>query len=555
MTVLAHGGAQQGELAASYRAAGEWGTLTIAGALRASADRRPDSPALAAPDSALSYRELDERSDRMALGLLRSGLDRGAAVIFQMGTEIETVVAFYGVLKAGLVPVCSIPNHRLHEVSLIAGATRARAHIFQADYRNYDLTTLSAELAERCPEVATRIVARGAADGGTLSLDALCATGDAAEARHAVDAVQAAIDPESIAVFQLSGGTTGVPKIIPHTHATYLSAARRWAGNLHWNEESVNLHFLPVMHHAGLGTMLLPTHVVGGLAVLCRQIEAKAIVDLIERHRVTWMHFNLAAYEPLIAYAAGHECDFSSVTHFSWTFIRPEMSAQAEHLLGATVVGGFGMGEGVHLSSRRDDPDAIRRFTVGSEIGALDEVKVLQPDSEAPTPAGELGELVFRGPSVIRGYYEAPEVNLTAFTSDGFLRSGDLGRALTIEGRLVYTIEGRLKDQISRGGEKFMAAELEALLAQHPDVSEVVAVGMPDARLGERVCTFVVLARGVDVEPDELQRRFVAYLDALQVAKFKWPERVEIVDAIPKTGIGKPLKHVLRERLVVQTKE
>jgi 2,3-dihydroxybenzoate-AMP ligase len=541
--------------AAAYREAGEWGRSTIAGALRASAERRPDAPALASPETVLTYRELDERSDRMALGLLRRGLGRGTAVIFQMGTEVETVVAFYGVLKAGLVPVCSIPNHRLHEVSLIAAATGARAHLFQGDYRNYDLTTLSAELAERCPDVTTRIVARGTVADGTIALDELCATGDAATARAAVDAVQAELDPESIAVFQLSGGTTGVPKIIPHTHATSLSAARRWSANLQWNEQSVNLHFLPIMHHAGLGTMLLPTHVVGGLAVLCRQIDAATIVGLVERHRVTWMHFNLAAYEPLIAYAAEHECDFGSVTHFSWTFIRPEMSAKAEELLGATVVGSFGMGEGVHLSCRRDDADAIRRFTVGSEIGAHDEVTLLQPDSEEPTPAGELGELCFRGPSVITGYFEAPEVNATAFTSDGFLRSGDLGRALTIEGRLVYTIEGRLKDQISRGGEKFMAAELEALLAQHPDVSEVVAVGMPDARLGERVAVFVVPATGAPTDPEALRRGFVSYLDGLQVAKFKWPERVEVVDSIPKTGIGKPLKHVLRERLVTQETE
>jgi non-ribosomal peptide synthetase component E (peptide arylation enzyme) len=290
-------------------------------------------------------------------------------------------------------------------------------------------------------------------------------------------------------VFQLSGGTTGVPKIIPHTHATYLSAARRWSSNLGWNEQSVNLHFLPIMHHAGLGTMLLPTHVVGGLAVLSRQIDARTIVELIERHRVTWMHFNLAAYEPLIAYAADHECDFSSVTHFSWTFIRPEMSAKAEELLGATVVGSFGMGEGVHLSCRRDDPAAIRRHTVGSEIGAHDEVRVLQPDSEEP-PAGVRRAGVPR-PSVIRGYYQAPEVNATAHQR----RLPARRPALTIEGRSVYTIEGRLKDQISRGGEKFMAAELEALLAQHPDVSEVVAVGMPDARLGERVAVFVVPGR------------------------------------------------------------
>jgi non-ribosomal peptide synthetase component E (peptide arylation enzyme) len=218
-------------------------------------------------------------------------------------------------------------------------------------------------------------------------------------------------------------------------------------------------------------------------------------------------------------------------------------------------VGSFGMGEGVHLSCRRDDPAAVRLHTVGSEIGAQDEVKVLVPDTEDPAVPGDLGELCFRGPSVIRGYYQAPEVNATAFTSDGFLRSGDLGRELTIEGRTVFTVEGRLKDQISRGGEKFMSAELETLLAQHPDVREVVAVGMPDARLGERVAVFVVPADGVTADGPELQRRFVAHLDQLQVAKFKWPERVEVVTEIPKTGIGKPLKHVLRDRLVSKETE
>jgi 2,3-dihydroxybenzoate-AMP ligase len=263
----------------------------------------------------------------------------------------------------------------------------------------------------------------------------------------------------------------------------------------------------------------------------------------------------MALLEPLAAHAAAHECDFSSVTHFSWTFIRPELSARAEEILGATAVGSFGMGEGVHLSARRDDPASIRLHTVGGTIGPLDEARVLVPDTEEPAGLGEIGELVFRGPSVIRGYHEADEVNRTAFTSDGFLRSGDLGRALEIDGRLVFTVEGRLKDQISRGGEKFMAAELEALLQAHPDVAEAVAVGMPDARLGERVCVFVVRAAGVHASSEELQERFVRHLDDLQVAKFKWPERVEVVDVIPKTGIGKPLKHVLRDSLVPRETE
>ena len=540
---------------ASSRAAGEWGTVTLGDMLHLQAVRRPDAPAIADADHVLTYRRLDERTDRLALGLLRTGLQRGDAVVFQAGNEVDTVVMFYGVLKAGLVPVCSIPNHRLHEIGLIAAATRAKAHFVQAGYRNYDLTGLSEQLVERCPEVRVRIVAGGDGGPGTVSFDALCDTGSADEARATVAAVQHELSADDIAVFQLSGGTTGVPKIIPHTHATYQSVAARWSTNLQWDERSVNLHFLPVMHHAGLGTAVVPTHFVGGLLVLARQLDPALITELIARHRVTWMHFNMALLEPLATHMASNTCDVSSVTHFSWTFIRPELSARAEQLLDAVAVGSFGMGEGVHLSARRDDPASVRLHTCGSTIGAHDEVKVLEPETEREVPLGDIGEFAFRGPSVIRAYFENADANASSFTSDGFLRSGDLGRSAIIDGRLVHTVEGRLKDQISRGGEKFMAAELEALLANHPDVREVVAVGAPDPRFGERVCVFVVRKDGVTADPAELQRRFVAYLDDLQVAKFKWPERVEIVDEIPKTGINKPLKHVLRERLVLASKE
>lgn len=539
------------DVVARYREAGELGVVTIADMLHAQALQRPDAPALASPEVLLTYHELDQRSDCLALNLLGLGLPRGASVVFQMGTEVDTIVAWYGVLKAGLVPVCSIPNHRLNEVRQIATATRARAHIYQANYRNYDLAALSEQLADVCPDVSVRIVALGPASGDVLALDDLYVA-DPTEARAAVEAVQRELSADSIAVFQLSGGTTGVPKVIPHTHATYLSVAKRWSSNLQWDERSVNLHFLPIMHHAGLGTAMLPTHFVGGLSVLCRQLDAAVIADLIQRYGVTWMHFNMAALQPLLDHSAEHPTDFSSVTHFSWTFIRPELSAQAERLLGAVAVGSFGMGEGVHLSARRDDSGEIRRTTVGAEIGAHDEVRVLDPDSEREVSDGELGELVFRGPSVIRGYYENPEVNATSFTTDGFLRSGDLGRAVTIDGRRVFTVEGRQKDQISRGGEKFMAAELELLLGALPDVREVVAVGMPDPGLGERCCVFVVRAPGVTSSAEDLRRQFIAHLDELQVAKFKWPERVELIDEVPKSGINKVLKHVLRDGLIAR---
>jgi 2,3-dihydroxybenzoate-AMP ligase len=532
----------------SYRESGEWQHATIVAAVQTAVRDRQDALAIATVEGALSHRELDVGSDRLALGLLNAGLEPGDAVVFQVGNELESVVAFYGVLKAGLRPVCSIPNHRLHEVGHIAVASGARAHLFQGDYRNYDLAGLSTALAAEAQGIAIRIVTRGAADGA-VALTGLIEASPAGEARRAVAEIQASLDPEGIALFQLSGGTTGVPKVIPHSHVGYASAARRWARNLRWDEDTVTLHFLPIMHHAGLCTALLPAHLVGGGAVLARSVDAELIEALVSRHRVSWLHFNLAAYEPLQALAAARPCDFSSLTHFSWTFTRPELSRQAEQLLGATAVGSFGMGEGVHLSARRDDPAEIRRFTVGSTIGAHDLVKILGPGTENEVAEGEVGELCFKGPSVIEGYYHAPDVDRTSFTSDGFLRSGDLGRARTINGRRCFTIEGRLKDQISRGGEKLMATELELLLLEHPAVAEVAAVGITDAGLGERVGVFVVLAPGTAaLDPEALRQDLVRFLDDRQVAKFKWPERLWLLDELPRTAINKVKKDELRAR-------
>ena len=533
-----------GAEAQRYRASGEWGDHTIVGVLRGHAARRPAALAVATIEGALTYAELDRRSDAVALGLIDAGLQPGDPVIFQMGNELETVIALYGALKAGLIPVCSIPNHRLHEVTQIALATGARAHIFQADYRTYDLASLSSELVERCPDIAVRVVTRGESSPGVWSLDELTGGVDPDRARAVVDEIQRQLSPEGVALFQLSGGTTGVPKVIPHTHAGYLSIASRWSRNFGWDERTVTLHFLPVMHHAGLGTVMVPTHFAGGTVVLGRSVDAELLVGLIERYRVTWMHFNMAAFRPLVEYSARVDCDFSSIKHFMWVFVRPEMSAQAEQMLGATAIGSFGAGEGVHLSARPDDPPEIRRYTAGSTIGAHDEVVVRHPDTEEPVPDGEAGELTFRGPSVIRSYL-SPEHSAKAFTSDGFYRSGDLGHVEMIAGRRCYVVDGRLKDQISRGGEKVMAAELELLLHDHPEVREVAAIGMPDPALGERICA-VVVPEVADVDPEELRKRLVEHLDKRDVAKFKWPERVVLVDELPKTGVGKVRKDVLR---------
>jgi non-ribosomal peptide synthetase component E (peptide arylation enzyme) len=201
----------------------------------------------------------------------------------------------------------------------------------------------------------------------------------------------------------------------------------------------------------------------------------------------------------------------------------------------------FGMGEGLFLTTRPGAPRAARASTVGTPLSVFDEVRILAPDTEDEQPDGEIGELCCRGPYTLRGYLDAPEHNARAFTSDGFYRTGDLAVVQVIGGERYIAIEGRIKDLINRGGEKISAEEVELLLLRHPRVRHAAVVAMPDSRLGERTCAFLV----VDGEPLTLldvQEHFAR----LQVAKFKWPEHIEHLAEIPRTLVGKVDKRRLQ---------
>jgi 2,3-dihydroxybenzoate-AMP ligase len=194
----------------------------------------------------------------------------------------------------------------------------------------------------------------------------------------------------------------------------------------------------------------------------------------------------------------------------------------------------FGMGEGLFLTTRPGAPRTARLATVGTPMSALDEVRILEPGTETEVAEGEVGELCCRGPYTLRGYYDAAEHNARAFTPDGFYRTGDLAALKEIDGERYVSIEGRIKDLINRGGEKINAEEVELLLLRHPRIAAAAVVAMPDPRLGERTCAYVVV-EGAGLDLPEVQEHFAA----LEVAKFKWPERIELLPEIPRTLVGK----------------
>ncbi|MFG1926036.1 (2,3-dihydroxybenzoyl)adenylate synthase [Cryptosporangium sp. NPDC048952] len=518
-----------------YRDAGAWGTLSLAAEFRSVAERAPDREAVVAPEGRLTYRELDERADRLALGLVELGLEPGGRVVLQIGNRLTSVVAWYGLLKAGLVPVCSLPVHREHEIGAIGRKTSAVAHLVEAGGR-FDLVEFA--LQQRIGTTLTL----GAVDGPNRVED-LIEQADPSVARKVVDRIQAEIHPDEVAVFQLSGGTTGVPKVIPRLHAEYWYNARAYAEASGWDETTRNGHLIPVIHNAGIVCGVHAPHSVGGCLLLTTptldealpMLAAEGVTDVLFGHG----HYGAVAH-PAFAQLVP---SLRRVVLSGAKVPLPLFEALEEHGLWTGQL--FGMGEGFFALSSAESPREARLTTVGTPISLLDEFRVLDPSSEQELPDGEVGELACRGPYTLRGYYDAPDVNSVAFTSDGFYRTGDLVAVRTFGTERALSIEGRLKDVINRGGEKISAEEVEVLLLRHPGIREAAIVAMPDERLGERSCAYLVPTRDPLTLTD-----IQAHLAALGVAKFKWPERLEWVPSLPKTAVGKLDKKLLHRRIV-----
>lgn len=525
-----------------YRAAGLWGERTIAEEFRLVASTFPNHEAVVDRDRRLTYRELDDNSEAIAHGLYDAGLRQGDCVLLQVGNTVGTVEIFYGLIKAGLIPVCTLQAHGHHEIDTIAAEVGARAHVIDLSERTVERVRFATEVRERIPSITHLIqVSPGesALPGGdaTLTIDELRGT----IYREPMSESQVSVGPDDLAVIQLSGGTSGTPKMIPRLHAEYWYNGRATAERWEVTSRDRIAHVIPVVHNAGVHAALLPAHSTGAALVLDSLSRGLDVFDTLATEHVTGMLMS-----PTFLEGAKHPQLEKALSGLRW--ISMSGSAVPESMfnwltdLGVTVGQNFGMTEGIVLATPLDAPDELRRHTVGFPISPYDEVKVVDPaDPTTELPLGEPGELIARGPYTIRGYLNAPEHDAKMFTSDGFYRTGDVVAAVEIGGVRAYRVEGRIKDFIMRGGEKVNASEIEGLLLEHPRILAAAAVAMPDLRLGQRTCAFVVSVDGSDITLDEVRTHFANY----EVAKFKWPERVENRAVLPRTGVGKIAKRVL----------
>ena len=527
------------ERAAASLANGSWVASTVGDALRGSAMRHPDRAAFISDERTLSYREFDETTERLAAALLDLGLATGDRAIFQLGTSIETAIVLLACFKAGIVPVCSLPQHREVEIGQLTQQSGARGYFVQADFNNFDLVGFAAGMVEKHATLKHLVVVHGAAAGAS-SMQALIDGMPLAAARERLSHLP--LGSEDVLSFQLSGGTTGVPKIIPRFHAEYLGHSASWMRRYRITAESRVIWSLPLLHNAGQLYALIPTAAFGVTTVLIPKVDIRRMLELIEQHRVTHA-LSIGPIAPqLLAYTDIARHDLSSLQLFA-TMSRAD---NLEKHLGLPCSNLYGITEGLLLGSPADAPAFARHHTQGASGCVHDEIRLLVPESETPSAPGEMGEMCFRGPSSLTGFFGNPEANAKAFTADGFYRTGDMMTAHVVDGLTCYTFEGRLRDNINRGGEKIGCEEVEGFTSQHPAVADAKLVAMPDPYYGEKACVYIVPRPGMTV-PDV--KALGAFLVGLGLAKYKCPERIEVVDSFPLTRVGKVDKPALKQRI------
>ncbi len=535
------------DLAARYRALGYWEGRSLGDRLWEVADGFADRMALVDGASRFTYRELTDRADLAGARLLAAGLRRGDRLVVQLPNGWQFVVLTLACLRAGIAPVMALPGHRQHELGHLVALSEARAIAVPAVHRDFDHEALAHELRDLSESLEIVLTSGGVVRDGSLDLDAMCALAnddvELAEARAELEGRAPAAD--SIALFLLSGGTTGLPKLIPRVHEEYVYNALASAAVSGFGDDSVYLVALPAGHNFPFGCPgLIGTLLHGGRVVMVETPEPERAFEAIEQESVTHVAAVPAVAQRWIDHAAGTDRDLSSlrVLQVGGARIAEEVARRVTPALGCRLQQVFGMAEGLLNYTRLDDSDDIVLTTQGRPMCPDDEVRLVDPE-DREVPQGQPGSLLTRGPYTLRGYYRADEHNTRAFTPDGWYRTGDICRA---DARGNLTVEGRDKDMINRGGEKVSAEEVENLLYALPQVRRCAAVAMPDPVLGERICVYVVTDGSTAVTLDDLR---AAVLDQ-GAARFKLPEHLVIVDELPFTKVGKIDKRSLREDIV-----
>lgn len=522
----------------TYNREGWWPGLTFGDILDRAAERYPDKAAFIDTTHRLTYAQTRDLANKAAIALIDMGLSPTDRVLLQLPNWNEFAVVFFGIQKAGAIDTLLIDRYRPYEIGHLSRLSEATTWIVAEKYQKIDYLPIIDEVLVENPLIKTVILVRGSADSPYLSLEKLI-DGVQLTAENLDRLSQRRPDPMQVAHMGPTGGTTGLPKIVPRTHNDLICGSEYCARAWDMSEKDISLIAGPIGHDLSFSKGFLGSVLTGGTTVFLDSVDLDDICRTIEKEKVTTVVWVPTLARRLVSFERLADYDLSSLQrmHCGGGVSQPDLIRDVRDKLGCRYHNGYGATEGMTTLTRADDSLETILNTVGKPTCPHDTYKVVDFNGRQ-LPAGSSGELLIKGPGVFTGYYKNPEENEKAFTADGFFKTGD---AAKIDEEGYVTLTGRIKEMINRGGESISAVEIERLISDHPDVQFVAVVPMPDKDLGERACAYVQALPGVSLDFEAI----IAFLKSRHVSVLLLPERIEFVEEIPLTKAGKMDKQAL----------
>jgi 2,3-dihydroxybenzoate-AMP ligase len=520
-----------------YIANGWWRNVTFGYALDEVAEKYPDKEAFVDNKVRLTFTQLRETINRLAANLVELGIVKGDRVLLQLPNWSEFLFSFYALQKIGVPAVLMLPRHGLREIDHFSCMTKAKAWIMPENYHKTNYIPVIVQALKSNPTLKHIIIVRGRENSSFISFDKLL-NGRTPDRKPQI--IGNGPEASDVAFIMPTGGTTGLPKAVPRTHNSAICDAWYRTEAREQGKDEICLLSVPLEHNLGLAAMN-GTILTGGKLVFLDSTKPEDFCETIEKEKVTCA--------PLVPTLLSRLVNFSNLDNYDLRSLRalyvggaktpPDIIRAVHKRMGNIYICAFGMSEGTGCTTRLDDNLDVILNSVGKPCCPHDDYRIVD-DEGREVPVNTEGELIVKGPSIFFGYLNNPEENARAFTKEGYFITGD--RAV-IDENGYFRITGRSKDIIIRGGENISPADIEVMIREHPKVEDIAVIGIPDEEFGERVCAYIKTKGDTTISLSDI----TGFLSEQGASVLQLPERVEIIDNIPLTNIGKPDKKALKE--------
>jgi 2,3-dihydroxybenzoate-AMP ligase len=536
-----------------YLDRGYWDELSIPDILRRNAEHYPDKEAVVDSETRLTWAELEERANRIAVGLLKSGMKRDQAVMAQLPSSATSILLLLACHRAGLLCCFSPMTFRYNELKHIATTIKAVAVVTPWEYRGVNYLTMAREIARDGPELTPFLITDKDVPQGARSFRSIC-EGPFGRDIHEEYLRGKAFSPFEVSAFTLSSGTTGMPKCIEHTGASFKSAGWGVVQRAKLTEDDVIGNIAPLSGGPGLQNWW-GAFQAGAKSCLLEHFSPDKALELIQREGVTYLSVIPTQLIRMLKESDLERYELSTlrVIRTGAAAFDTSLAMEAEQRFNCKVLIAGGSQETFSFAqSGVDDPQEKRLRTLG-KVFPGNEIKIVDDDGRE-VPAGQTGQLLVRGAATSSGYYGDLDATLAAWGTignEGWFNTGDLA---SIDEQGYFALVGRKKEMIIRGGQNIYPGEIEDLLLSHPAVRQAVVIGIPDSVMGERVCACVtpVVGNGISFEA------MTAFLRDKGLAVHKLPERLMVMERFPQLADGQKvdkitLRTMIAEKLKAET--